>query len=92
MERDLYLAAYDVRHPKRLRLALKILKDYSTGGQKSVFECFLTPGELRQLTTRVRAILAAEDRFLLLRLNANARFITLGVAIPPQNPNYFYFS
>lgn len=36
-----YLAAYDVSDPKRLQQALHVLRDYATGGQKSVFECFL---------------------------------------------------
>ena len=34
--RSLYLAAYDVAHPRRGRAALDLVKGYSTGGQKSV--------------------------------------------------------
>ena len=40
MSRKLYLVAYDVREPSRLRRALHILKDYAYAGQKSVFECW----------------------------------------------------
>lgn len=41
-QRQLFLAAYDVREPKRLQKALHVLRDYTCGGQKSVFECYLT--------------------------------------------------
>ncbi len=42
MARTLYLVAYDVRRPSRLRKALRVLKDYASGGQKSAFECYLS--------------------------------------------------
>jgi hypothetical protein len=47
--RSLYLAAYDVADPRRLRAALGIVKGFSTGGQKSVHECFFTAGERTRL-------------------------------------------
>ncbi|MEA3643999.1 MAG: CRISPR-associated endonuclease Cas2, partial [Lamprobacter sp.] len=43
--RTLYIAAYDVSDNARLRDALKVLKGYASGRQKSVFECFLTDAE-----------------------------------------------
>jgi CRISPR-associated protein Cas2 len=92
MVRQFYVAAYDVRDDQRLREALTVLKDYSTGGQKSVFECFLTAGERRELIRRIALVLDPADRFLLLRLDPNARFRTLGVATPPHNPSFFYFA
>jgi CRISPR-associated protein Cas2 len=90
MIRQLFLAAYDVRDDRRLREALMILKDYATGGQKSVFECFLTGGERRQLVRRIALVLDQADRFLLVRLDPNARFRTLGRALPPRNPSFYY--
>ena len=45
MVRDLYLVAYDIREPRRLRKMLYLLKEYASGGQKSAFECYLTAGE-----------------------------------------------
>ena len=92
MVRQLYIAAYDIRDDQRLREALIVLKDYSTGGQKSVFECFLTAGERRELIRRIASVLHPLDRFFLLRLDADARFRTLGVALPPRNPSFFYFA
>ncbi len=44
--RKLYIAAYDISNPRRLRQALKILKGYACGRQKSVFECYLTAGRI----------------------------------------------
>jgi len=47
--RDLYLAAYDVVAPRRLRAALDLMRGYATGGQYSVHECWLTAAERAQL-------------------------------------------
>jgi len=48
-DRDLYLAAYDISAPDRLRAMLYAVKGYATGGQKSVYECFLSQGERQEL-------------------------------------------
>ena len=56
-DRALYIAAYDVTDPARLRQALHVLKGYASGGQKSVFECFLTSRERQALLDEVRAVL-----------------------------------
>jgi CRISPR-associated protein Cas2 len=89
--RTLYIAGYDISNAKRLRLALAVLKEFSTGGQKSVFECFLTPAERAELVQRVTAILDhQEDRFLLLRLDPRAEVRVLGKGIVPENPPYFF--
>jgi CRISPR-associated protein Cas2 len=89
--RSLYLAAYDVADPRRLRAALDLVKGYSTGGQKSVHECFLTAGEKAALLRDLAAVLKdAEDSFLLLRLDPRARVLTLGKAIEPLDAPYFH--
>jgi CRISPR-associated protein Cas2 len=91
-ERDLYLAAYDVADPKRLRASLEFVKGYATGGQKSVYEIFLTPAERASLLLGMAQVLnEAEDSFFLLRLDPRSRVYTLGVAIEPVDPPYFYF-
>jgi len=90
--RKLHLAAYDVADPERLQRALRVLRDYATGGQKSVFECYLTPGEKQALIQRVQAVLdLQEDRFFILELNPRRKTRTLGVAVRPQDPAWFYF-
>ena len=88
--RLLYLAAYDVTDPNRLQAALHVLKGYACGGQKSVFECFLTERERWALVGEVRAVLdVASDRFLLLPLG-RVTVRTLGIAVPPSDPEFYY--
>jgi len=90
-ERVLHLAAYDISDARRLRLALRVAKNYATGGQKSVFECFLTEGERKRLTEEMlEAIDAKEDRFLLLRLDPRSEVKTLGIAVAPADPDFYY--
>ncbi len=90
-DRPLYLAAYDVSDPSRLRRALHVVRNYSTGGQKSVYECFLSKGEKAQLIEEIEAVIdSKEDRFFLLRLNPGAKFETLGIAEKPRDTSYFY--
>lgn len=89
-QRILYLAAYDVSDPGRLREALKVLKGYASGRQKSVFECFLTPAERTRLLAAIRAVLdLREDRFFLVRLDPRCRIRTLGIAVKPTDPPWF---
>lgn len=90
-KRLLYLAAYDVADPRRLRLALEAVRAYATGGQKSVHECFLTNAERDALLAEVRGTLdAAEDRFMLVRLDPRSRVSTLGIAAQPADPDFYY--
>lgn len=90
-QRNLYLAAYDISSPERLRAALYTLKAYACGRQKSVFECFLDRTERQQLVAEIRAILDLKtDRFLLLPLADAKGVATLGVAVAPADPDFFY--
>lgn len=89
--RDLHLACYDVANPKRLVAALKLARQYATGGQKSAHEIFLTPAERDGLVADMRTLLVLdEDRFLLLRLDPRSKLYALGKAIAPSDPDYFY--
>jgi CRISPR-associated protein Cas2 len=91
--RNLYVAAYDITTPKRLREALKILKGYSCGGQKSVFECFLTPAEKSSLLRSISdTVDPEEDRFLLVRLDPRSRVRAFGIGVAPKDPPFFYVS
>lgn len=89
--RTLYLAAYDVSEPRRLAAALQLTRAYATGGQKSVHELFLTPAERSALVDDMGVLLdLSTDRFLLLKLDPRSRVYTLGKAIEPADPDYFY--
>jgi CRISPR-associated protein Cas2 len=89
-KRALHVAAYDIGEAKRLRLALRVLKGYATGGQKSVFECFLSEEERRSLVREMIPLIEDEDRFLLLRLDPRSEVLTYGIAVAPSDPEYFY--
>jgi len=90
-QRQLYLAAYDVSDPRRLVQALHVLRDYATGGQKSVFECFLSAAEKRALIAEVTEVLdLLEDRFFLVRLDPRSKVRTIGIAVKPQDPAFYY--
>lgn len=89
--RPLFLVAYDIRHPRRLSRVLHAVKAYSTGGQKSVHECFLSPGEKRELGRQLcRLIDPGDDSVLLIRPQPRARIRTLGIARSPRDEDYFY--
>jgi CRISPR-associated protein Cas2 len=90
-ERRLHIAGYDISDPKRLARALKAVRNYATGGQLSVHECFLTAAEKRALWVEMSKIIdLREDRFFLLRLDPRSAVRTLGIALPPEDPPFFY--
>ena len=90
-QRALYIAAYDVSNDARLRDALRVLKGFASGRQKSVFECFLTDAEKRVLLREVRAVLdEIEDRFFLIRLEPRGTVHTLGKAVRPLDLAWYY--
>lgn len=90
-KRQLHLACYDVADPSRLAAALKLVRRYATGGQKSAHELFLTEAECRDLVADMARLLDTQcDRFLLLRLDPRNRVFALGTAEKPADPDYFY--
>ncbi len=89
-QRDLYLAAYDITDDRLRTGALKLVRGYATGGQKSVHEVYLTTGEKRKLLLDMTSVLDPDDRFMLLRLDPRSRTQVLGRAEQPADPDYFY--
>lgn len=91
MPRILYVIAYDISDERRLAEVRDFLKGYSTGGQKSVYECFLTENELKVVASTLRkSIQENEDRVHIFRLDGRSRVHTLGIACEPKDPSYFY--
>jgi len=89
--RQLYLVAYDVRDPARLRRTHEVLKDYASGGQKSAFECYLSNSERNELVKRVQTCMdPQEDALLVIRLTSRDGVSTLGIAVPPKDELYTY--
>ncbi|RMG30985.1 MAG: CRISPR-associated endonuclease Cas2 [Gammaproteobacteria bacterium] len=90
-DRDLYLVAYDVSDPSRLRQALQSVRAFSVGGQLSVHECWMTQAECEALIEHLVAILnPAEDRLLVVRLDPRQEVLALGRAVAPEDPDWFY--
>jgi len=90
-QRDLYIAAYDISETCRLNAALKLMRAYATGGQKSVHELYLTPPERASLVQDMGVLMDMDtDRFLLLKLDPRSRVHTLGKALQPSDPDYYY--
>lgn len=90
-KRTLWLVAYDIRCPRRLSEVLGVVKAWSTGGQKSVHECWLTVGELAALRRELASIVAAdEDSVLLIAPDPSRGVRTLGIAARPRNPRFFF--
>lgn len=91
MSRTLYLIAYDIREPKRLNRVRYFLKGYSTGGQKSVYECFLSESELKFVLSKLNKLIKKdEDRIHVFTLDGRSRTHVLGIAIQPKDPSFFY--
>jgi CRISPR-associated protein Cas2 len=82
--RTLFLVCYDVSCAKRLYRVHKFLLGYKVGGQKSFFECWLTPAELREVRrTLAELIDPTEDRAHIFQLDPRMKSEGLGVATQP---------
>ena len=91
MLRHLFLIGYDIRCNRRRRRALKALKSHAVGGQKSIYECWLTQGELQLAIASLRALIdPVTDRVILLRLDPRATVMTLGRGVAPADGDLFY--
>lgn len=91
MKRTLYLIAYDITDDGRLNWTRELLKGYSTGGQKSVYECFLSDGELNLVRSGIQEIIEDEvDRVHIFTMDGRSRTHTLGIGLQPKDPSYFY--
>jgi CRISPR-associated protein Cas2 len=74
MSRAFFLVCYDVADQKRLHRVHKQVQAFAVGGQKSFYECWLTPAELRFLKKKLREITElAEDRVHFFQLDPRLR-------------------
>jgi len=91
-KRHLYIIAYDIADNKRINKVRNFLRGYSTGGQKSVYECFLSEAELASITQELKWMIREEyDRIHIFQVDRRAQIICLGIAVKPKDPSYFYF-
>lgn len=69
----------------------RTLKEYSTGGQKSVFECHLHGWELAEVSEKLASILeSGEDRVHIFSMDGRSRTHTMGIAVQPADPSFFF--
>ncbi len=66
--RHLYLLAYDISDGRMRRRVRQMLLSYAVGGQKSLFECWLTQTELRELCAALPRYLHPDDKLHIFRL------------------------
>lgn len=91
MPRILYLVAYDVRDPGRLAAALRVVRGFASGGQKSAYECWLDDADHQELEIRLTDVLdLAADRVALMPLSLRVPMTALGAGVLPDDPAYFY--
>lgn len=89
MSRSLYLVAYDVCNPRRMRRVCKYLTGFKVGGQKSVYECWLTPAELRVMRGELDQLMEpGEDRLHIVALDPRMKTLCFGLAAPFE-PTFF---
>lgn len=90
--RRLFCIAYDITDAKRLNTVRHFLKAYSTGGQKSVYECFLTGAELNKVIETLRGLIDTDaDRLHIFSMDGRSRTHTLGIGVQPKDPAFFFF-
>ncbi len=77
--RKSFLITYDIADSKRLRRVFRIVSDYATPVQLSVFEASLTEAELTALTQALIAEMDEQvDNILCYRLSPDALCVELG--------------
>ncbi|NJP11220.1 MAG: CRISPR-associated endonuclease Cas2 [Leptolyngbyaceae cyanobacterium RU_5_1] len=88
----LVVVVYDIPNDKRRLKLSNFLEGHGRRVQYSVFECFLTLEEMRQLHQKVkRKVKPAEDnvRFYWISEEAVSRVLTIGSPSPEPPPNAY---
>lgn len=85
--RALYLVAYDVADARRLGRVHRFLLGWQVGGQKSFYECWLTPAELSTVLGGLRERIDREaDRVHVFQLDPRMKPKCFGVATSSAAP------
>lgn len=80
VRRELYLVSYDIQEDKSRSATSQYLLGYTTGRQKSVYECWLTAAELVQVRSYLEALLETGDNLHIFKLPTAQRAEYLGRA------------
>ncbi|MBW4592499.1 MAG: CRISPR-associated endonuclease Cas2 [Brasilonema angustatum HA4187-MV1] len=88
----LVLIVYDIPEDKRRTKLSNFLEGYGRRVQLSVFECFLSLEEMRELHEKVKKLVKpVEDnvRFYWISQEAVSRVLTIGGESPQPPPKYY---
>ncbi len=88
----LVLVVYDIPNDKRRTKLSNFLEGYGRRVQFSVFECFLSLEEMRQLFVKAKKLVEpSEDnvRFYWISEEAVSRVLTIGGEEPKAPPKYY---
>jgi CRISPR-associated protein Cas2 len=88
----LAIVVYDIPDDKRRTRLSNFLEGYGRRVQWSVFECFLSLDEMRELHQKVtKLVKPTEDnvRFYWLSQEAVSRALTIGGELPAPPPKYY---
>lgn len=87
-----WLVCYDVADPKRLRRIAKLMQSFGLRAQKSVFECWLSDGKLKELEEKAAGILdESEDDLRFYSLCETCRKLTTAkTKTTVRNNNTYY--
>jgi CRISPR-associated protein Cas2 len=88
----LVVVVYDIPDDKRRLKLSNFLEGYGQRIQLSVFECFLSLDEMRQLFDKVKKqVKSSEDnvRFYWISQEAVSRVLTIGGQSPTPPPKYY---
>lgn len=86
------VVVYDIPDNKRRKKLSDFLKGYGRRVQLSVFECFISLPEMRQLHEQVKKkVKPAEDnvRFYWISDESMSMTLTIGSEKPQEPPNYY---
>lgn len=79
--RSLYLVAYDIADRRRLSRVHHFMLGWKVGGQKSFYECWLTPAERGLVVASLQGLIdPAEDRVHIFQLDPRMKPKCYGVA------------
>lgn len=79
--RTLYLIAYDIADHRRLAQVHKYLSGWKVAGQKSFFECWMTPAEREQVLRELAGLIdPVEDRIHAFQLDPRMEPLCYGIA------------
>jgi CRISPR-associated protein Cas2 len=89
------IVAYDIADPKRLTRIAKIMLDYGTRVQKSIFEVTLTKPTFWEMKERVEKVLVAEEdgvKYFTLcqKCSGTLEILGQGEFVDPDSEYYVY--